>query len=262
MSRRSYLPRTTGETGERICRYTLDERVHHWMGALFYIYCLVTGLAFWSPYMFWLAVVVGGGATARFWHPWLGLVFTVSMFWMYKMWRGDMRHHRRGPAWKKAMKYYIENEDEKLPPIGRFNYGQKLFFWLMFYGVILLLVSGVGLWFVEIIPWSLRWLRYLAVAVHVAAALAPSAASSFTSIWAPPWCAAGSLPSFAEKFRRPGRRPIIGSGMKKSLEGEKLPSVHRASVSIPFWKRSSFGCYRDSRPQGVHLINCFCRSIC
>jgi thiosulfate reductase cytochrome b subunit len=42
----------------------------------------------------------------------------------------------------------------------------------MFYGVILLLISGVGLWFVESIPWSLRWLRYLAVTVHVVAALA------------------------------------------------------------------------------------------
>ena len=33
-------------------------------------------------------------------------------------------------------------------------------------------ISGLGLWFVESIPWSLRWLRYLAVTVHVVAALA------------------------------------------------------------------------------------------
>ena len=57
---------------------------------LSYIYCLITGLAFWSPYMYWLAAMVGGGPTARFWHPWFGLAFTLSMFWMYKMWRGDM----------------------------------------------------------------------------------------------------------------------------------------------------------------------------
>jgi len=42
----------------------------------------------------------------------------------------------------------------------------------MFFGVILLLISGLGLWFVESIPWSLRWLRYLAVTVHVVAAMA------------------------------------------------------------------------------------------
>jgi formate dehydrogenase subunit gamma len=163
---------TAGETGGRILRYTLSERVHHWLGAFTYCYCLITGLAFWSPYMFWLAVLVGGGPTARFWHPWLGLAFTLSMFWMYKMWRPDMLMTDADRRWSQAMKYYIENEDKKLPPVGRFNYGQKLFFWLMFFGVILLLISGFGLWFVESVPWSLRWLRYLAVTVHVIAALA------------------------------------------------------------------------------------------
>ncbi len=104
--------------------------------------------------------------------PWLGLAFTLSMFWMYKMWRRDMLTTDADRRWSKVMKKYIENDDQNLPPIGRFNYGQKLFFWLMFYGVILLLISGVGLWFVESIPWSLRWLRYTAVTVHVVAALA------------------------------------------------------------------------------------------
>jgi len=155
-----------------IRRYSLDERVHHWLAAFTYVYCLITGLAFWSPYMFWLATLVGGGPTARFWHPWLGLGFTLSICWMYKIWHGDMRMTDADQRWSKAIKYYIENEDEKLPPIGRFNYGQKMVFWLTVYGVILLLISGLGLWFVESIPWSLRWLRYLAVTVHVVAALA------------------------------------------------------------------------------------------
>ncbi len=163
---------TTGESDGRICRYTLVERIHHWVGAFAYVYCLITGLAFWSPYMFWLAVLVGGGATARFWHPWLGVTFTLSMFWMYRMWRSDMLTTDADRRWSKAVKQYIENDDQNLPPEGRFNYGQKIFFWLMFYGVILLLISGLGMWFVESIPWSLRWLRYTAVTVHVVAAMA------------------------------------------------------------------------------------------
>jgi formate dehydrogenase subunit gamma len=154
-----------------ILRYTLGERIHHWMGGLSYIYCLITGLAFWSPYMFWLAALVGGGAVARFWHPWLGLVYAASVFWMFKMWRRDMAATAADRAWWKSVQFYIRNEDQKLPPVGRFNFGQKLFFWGMFFGVILLLLSGFGLWFVESIPWSMRWLRYLAVAVHVSVAL-------------------------------------------------------------------------------------------
>ena len=164
--------RATRESGGQIVRYTLSERVHHWLAALTYIYCLITGLAFWSPYLFWLAVVVGGGPTARFWHPWFGLAFALSVGWMYKIWHDDLATTDDDRRWWKAINYYVQNDDEKLPPVGRFNFGQKLFFWLMFYGVILLLISGLGLWFVESIPWSLRWLRYLAVTVHVAAALA------------------------------------------------------------------------------------------
>jgi len=165
-------PQSGHKDGGRILRYTLGERVQHWLGAVLYVYCLITGLAFWSPYMFWLADLVGGGPTARFWHPWFGVGFTLSVFWMYKIWRGDLATTDADRRWWKAINYYIENEDEKLPPVGKFNFGQKIFFWLMFFGVILLVISGLGLWFVESIPWTLRWLRYLAVTVHVVAALA------------------------------------------------------------------------------------------
>jgi formate dehydrogenase subunit gamma len=157
--------------GGRILRYTLAERVNHWIAGLSYIYCLITGLAFWSPYMFWLAMLTGGGPTARFWHPWAGLIFTASLLWMYKIWRGDMVITDQDRRWWNKVDNYIRNEDENLPPIGRFNYGQKLFFWVMLVAGILLLLSGFVLWFVESIPWSLRWVRYLGVVVHVGAAL-------------------------------------------------------------------------------------------
>ena len=116
-------------------------------------------------------MVVGGGPRARFWHPWLGRVFFVSVAAMHKMWRKDMLETDADRAWWKAVDHYIRNQDDQLPPIGRFNYGQKLFFWVMFYGAILLVLSGAVLWFVESIPWSLRWVRYLAVFLHVASAM-------------------------------------------------------------------------------------------
>ncbi len=171
MSASQVLPPPAAHSRRAILRYALNERVNHWMAALSYMYCLLTGLAFWSPYLFWMATLVGGGAIARLWHPWFGLAFTVSVLWMYRVWRRDMAITEVDRRWSRDVKFYIRNEDEKLPPIGRFNYGQKVFFWLMFFGIILLLVSGIGLWFVESIPWSMRWLRYLAVAVHVGAAL-------------------------------------------------------------------------------------------
>jgi formate dehydrogenase subunit gamma len=145
--------------------------VNHWIAGLSYIYLLITGLAFWSPYMFWLALLVGGGPTARFWHPWIGLLFTGSVLYMFKIWSDDMRATKEDHAWRAAIRHYIRNEDEDLPPIGRFNIGQKQFFWAMFWGAILLLLSGVVLWWVNAIPGNMAWLRSLAVIVHVGIAL-------------------------------------------------------------------------------------------
>ncbi|MGO9947948.1 MAG: cytochrome b/b6 domain-containing protein, partial [Steroidobacteraceae bacterium] len=98
------------------------ERANHWLGAITYIYLLATGLAFWSPYLFWMAAVVGGGPTARFWHPWAGLIFAASLGWTFKEWRRDMEVGDGDRAWAKAIPDYIQNNDEKLPPVGRFNF--------------------------------------------------------------------------------------------------------------------------------------------
>jgi len=162
---------SVGHNDEMIPRYSLAERVNHWIGALAYMYLLITGLAFWSPYLYWLAAVVGGGPVARSWHPWVGLIFATSVFWTFKEWRRDMQMDESDRAWAKAIPYYIENEDDKLPPVGRFNYGQKLFFWGIFYGVILLLLSGIALWYTEALPWSLRFVRYAAILIHASVAL-------------------------------------------------------------------------------------------
>jgi formate dehydrogenase subunit gamma len=163
-------PHTVTETGA-IQRYTMAERVVHWIAAITYTYVLATGLAFYSPHLFWIATLLGGAPTSRFWHPIVALFFLATLLRMLVEWIGDMRITAVDRAWGRAMKSYIENEDENLPPADRFNLGQKYFFWAMIWGGLGLLLSGLILWFPERIPWSLRDLRYAAVLVHVACAL-------------------------------------------------------------------------------------------
>ena len=155
-----------------ILRYTLIERVMHWIAALAYAYVLLTGLAFYSPHLYWIATLLGGAPTSRYWHPWLGVVFALTIAWMLRAWLADMRITPEDRRWGQAIRHYVRNEDEDLPPIGRFNLGQKQFFWLMFYAAAVLLLTGAVLWFPEKIPWSLRGLRYAAILLHVASALA------------------------------------------------------------------------------------------
>ena len=154
-----------------VLRYNLRERLTHWVAAGSYLYLLATGLAFWSPWMFWLAVVLGGGQISRMLHPWAGLIFTGSVIYMYGMWSKQMRLEAVDRAWWKSLRYYITNQDDKMPPAGRYNAGQKFLFWSFFVSGLVLLLTGLVLWFTDSLPWNLRWLRYIAVILHPIAAL-------------------------------------------------------------------------------------------
>lgn len=154
-----------------VLRYNFVERLNHWVAAGSYLYLMATGLAFWSPWLFWIAVALGGGQTSRMLHPWAGLIFAVSVSYMFVLWSRQMKFEPVDKEWWKSLRYYITNQDEKMPPAGRYNAGQKLLFWSFFYGGLVLLLTGLILWFTDSLPWNLRWLRYIAVIVHPIAAL-------------------------------------------------------------------------------------------
>jgi formate dehydrogenase subunit gamma len=155
----------------RVLRYTFYERFIHWMAGLSYIYLMLTGLAFWSPWLFWIAVIFGGGTIARELHPWIGLIFVMAVVLMYRMWSMQMHETAVDKEWWDSVGHYIRNEEEQVPTVGRFNGGQKLLFWGFFWCGLLLFLSGLVLWFPHWIPWSLRFLRYIAVLLHASAAL-------------------------------------------------------------------------------------------
>lgn len=154
-----------------VLRYTLRERLTHWVAGGSYLYLVATGLAFWSPWMFWVAIVLGGGQVSRMLHPWAGLIFFASVVSMYFMWAKQMRFEPVDREWWKSLHYYITNQDDKMPPAGRYNAGQKMLFWSFLWAGIVLVLTGLVLWFTDSLPWSLRWLRYIAVILHPVAAL-------------------------------------------------------------------------------------------
>src|SRR5207237_8483265 len=100
-----------------------------------------------------------------------GLMFVEGAWTMYVMWAAQMKRTDVDKKWWKAVRYYSTNQDDKMPPAGRYNAGQKFLFWGFFWSAVALLASGVVLWFPEYIPWNLRFLRYISVLIHPAAAL-------------------------------------------------------------------------------------------
>lgn len=169
MSTTATIPHTQ-HAGE-IERYTFTERIMHWFTGVTYLYCLATGLAFYSPHLFWLAYMLGGAPTSRFWHPIVAIAFVIGTFWMNSLWRRDMDITAVDKRWLDHTEAYITNDEEHTPLSDRFNGGQKLFYWAMLYGALLLLLSGLFLWFPEYIPRQSAWVRGVMILLHEVAAL-------------------------------------------------------------------------------------------
>jgi formate dehydrogenase gamma subunit len=156
---------------DEVVRYSFRERLCHWLSGLSYVYCLIGGLALFTPYLYWLAALLGGGAAARFWHPWVGLVFIAATVWMHSIWKRDMRIDDADWEWMKNVKYYATHADDVTPPQGKYNAGQKQFYWIMIFGAIFLLISGLVMWIPEAFTLRTNWIRQVAILIHVCAAL-------------------------------------------------------------------------------------------
>jgi len=156
---------------DRVLRYNFRERLVHWVAGFSYVYLLLTGLAFWSPWLFWITLIFGGPTISRELHPWVGVIFFLGVLWMFGLWAGQMRFTDQDRAWWRALPHYIRNEDSQVPDEDRFNAGQKALFWGFFWCGIVLLLTGFVLWVPHWFPWSLRFLRLISVILHPIAAL-------------------------------------------------------------------------------------------
>lgn len=152
-----------------IVRYTMADRVIHWTVAGTFVYVMLTGLAlFWPPF-FWVAGVFGGGPVIRYWHPIIGCVFLAALVLMLARWFKDMRVDADDRRWAAHIREYIAGDERAVPAPGRFNFGQKGLFWLQVATALLLVLSGVTMWF----PLSFsRNLREASFIIHDLSAIA------------------------------------------------------------------------------------------
>ena len=130
-----------------IQRYTDNQRINHWLVVVLFGLAGFSGLALFHPNLFFLTQFFGGPQWTRIVHPYFGIaVFLLFLlmfigFWRLNTWR------REDTQWVKAAPNLVLHADEAaMPPVGKYNAGQKLVFWLMTLSLIVLLVTGLLFW--------------------------------------------------------------------------------------------------------------------
>lgn len=186
------------DDAQRVARFTRLERVQHWTLATSFLTLLATGFAFrfgWRP----------PGVDAATWPAWRGglhrgaaLVFmsiaVVHVTWLFLSRRGRMnaaalRPHIRsikdvfcvaaccfrfGPPsmndWRAligTLSYNLGRTPER-PAQGRFTYAEKMEYYALVWGGIVMVTTGLGLWFVvPVLTRAPAWVAHLIDVIHL-----------------------------------------------------------------------------------------------
>ena len=127
-------------------RYSANERSNHWAVALLFILAGLSGMALFHPALFWLSNLFGGGPWTRILHPFIGVAMFVLFALMALRFAGRNRVKAHDRQWLSQWRKVVNNQEEGLPPVGKYNAGQKLLFWALVISMLMLLVSGVVIW--------------------------------------------------------------------------------------------------------------------
>lgn len=130
-------------------RFSAFDRFIHWFTAIPFVYLFLSGLGMYSPKFAWLLPFLGGREFSTWLHKWAGVVFAIGVFLMFLKWAKDFILDSDDIRWLSNVKYYVKGEEEKLPEVGKYNAGQKIFGWMVFVGGAVFLITGIIMWFPE-----------------------------------------------------------------------------------------------------------------
>jgi formate dehydrogenase subunit gamma len=143
--------------GDEIVRHRRASRLMHWSVAFTFFVALISGMPIWTPLFGWMAYLVGGLDTARVIHPYAGVLFVIASIFQFLHWIADMHFTEDEKEWFGPKLFsYMRWEDEPATDTGKYNGGQKLFFWAVSLGALGFLLSGIPMWFPLRFPTLLR----------------------------------------------------------------------------------------------------------
>jgi formate dehydrogenase subunit gamma len=127
-------------------RYTVAARINHWITAISLVLLALSGLALFTPALYFLTGLFGGGATTRMIHPWIGVVLFVSFMGLFFRFFRLNLWEKTDSIWMGRLRDVLAGDENKLPEVGKYNAGQKMVFWSMSLFILVLITSGVVIW--------------------------------------------------------------------------------------------------------------------
>ncbi len=145
--------------GDVVVRHKLASRAIHWSVALTFFLCLFTGLPIWMPAFKWMASFFGGLSVCRVLHPYFGFAFFVAVAVMFFDWLSEMHLTKEERSWigPRLMTKVEEHREET----GKYNAGQKLYFFSVGLGALGVLLTGLVMFLPESFPLVVREIAVL-----------------------------------------------------------------------------------------------------
>jgi len=137
------MPPLSGDEPQ-VMRFSLAERLAHFLSLAGFLFLALTGLLFLLNHR-----SLNGQAMREF-HAWCGLAFGAGWLGMLLFWSGDMLLEKRDATWLRAGGGYFGPRG--VLPAGKFNAGQKICFWLILGGGLVLILTGGALFFLRTHP--------------------------------------------------------------------------------------------------------------
>jgi len=165
-----------GSEGRAILRMSPTQRWQHAVLALSFIVLALTGFALKWPDS-WLAVMLGSSESIRRWtHRIAGVVLILvglyHLIYVFRTRQGwqlvkDLCPTRKDLSDVLTSVRYLSGLRKEKPKIGRFGYAEKMEYWAVVWGTIIMGVTGLIVWFkMEITQWLPRWVVDVALTIH------------------------------------------------------------------------------------------------
>jgi len=133
---------------EMIRKSDNDEIVNHWILAGSCILLIITGFAFLFHLEF-VGSVFGGFNFMKTVHNWMGVVFSLSLLYSMSHYLKDaLEYDDDDVQWFKVAGGYLSHK-VKVPPMGKYNPGQKLYYLAIVVAGIAIALSGFGIWLLK-----------------------------------------------------------------------------------------------------------------